>query len=145
VKNAGEKGRRGEKSPLLPCIYLCRIASNTSSYSIPTTWNGGRSWEWWRPCNRFICKRIGQRPTGFGANGRGWYPQERISLEETIYAYTIGPAILAGKQHVQGSITPGKWADLIVLDQDLFTIDADRIGETQVNTTIFAGAVVYRR
>jgi predicted amidohydrolase YtcJ len=57
----------------------------------------------------------------------------------------MGPAILSGKQHVQGSITPGKWADLIMLDQDLFTIDADRIGETQVDATIFAGALVYQR
>ncbi len=75
----------------------------------------------------------------------GWYPQERISLEETIYAYTMGPAILSSKQHVQGSITPGKWADLIVLEQDLFTIEAGDIGETRVDTTIFSGAVVYQR
>jgi predicted amidohydrolase YtcJ len=73
----------------------------------------------------------------------GWYPQERISLEETIYAYTMGPAILSGKQHVQGSITPGKWADLIVLEQNLFEIEAAKIAETEVNTTIFAGAIVY--
>lgn len=75
----------------------------------------------------------------------GWYPQERISLEETIYAYTMGPAILSGKQHVQGSITPGKWADLIVLDQDLFTIDAAKIGETAVTATIFAGELVFQK
>lgn len=75
----------------------------------------------------------------------GWYPQEKISLEETIYAYTMGPAILSGKQHLQGSITPGKWADLIVLDQDLFEIEPSQIGQTQVDATIFAGAVVYAR
>lgn len=79
------------------------------------------------------------QPTG------GWYPQEKISLEETIYAYTMGPAIMSGKQQLQGSVTPGKWADLIVLDQDLFTIEASQIGQTQVDATIFAGSVVYAR
>ncbi len=79
------------------------------------------------------------QPTG------GWYPQERISLEETIYAYTMGPAILSSKQDVQGSITPGKWADLIMLDRDLFEIEAGNIGETAVAITIFAGEVVFRK
>ncbi len=75
----------------------------------------------------------------------GWYPQEKISLEETIYAYTMGPAILAGKQAVQGSVAAGKWADLILLDQNLFEIEPTRIAETAVDLTIFAGEIVFRR
>ena len=75
----------------------------------------------------------------------GWYPQERISLEETIYAYTMGPAILSGKQHLQGSITPGKWADVIILNQNLFEIEAVKISETMIDTTVFAGDVVCQR
>jgi hypothetical protein len=79
------------------------------------------------------------QPTG------GWYPQEKISLEETIYAYTMGPAILSGKQALQGSITPGKWADLIVLEQDLFAIETEMIGETAVAITVFAGQIVFQK
>jgi predicted amidohydrolase YtcJ len=75
----------------------------------------------------------------------GWYPQEKISLEETLYAYTMGPAILSGKQHVQGSLTPGKWADMILLNQNLFEIDPVEIAQVAVDTTIFAGDVVYQR
>ena len=75
----------------------------------------------------------------------GWYPNEKMNMAEVIYAYTMGPAIVAGKQADQGSITPGKWADLIVLSQDLFDIEPDSILDTQVDLTIFASDVVYRR
>jgi hypothetical protein len=50
---------------------------------------------------------------------------------------------LAGKQHRQGSLRPGKWADLIVLSQNLFEIAAEEIAETQVEITVFGGEVVY--
>jgi predicted amidohydrolase YtcJ len=73
----------------------------------------------------------------------GWYPEERISVAEAIYGYTMGPAYLAGKQHLQGSLTPGKWADIIVLSRNLFEIPPAEIAETTVDLTIFDGQVVY--
>ncbi|MCA9933608.1 MAG: amidohydrolase [Anaerolineales bacterium] len=73
----------------------------------------------------------------------GWYPQERLTLEETIYAYTMGPAALSGKAHLQGSITPGKWADCILLADNLFEIPAAAIQQTQVAMTMVGGEVVY--
>jgi hypothetical protein len=73
----------------------------------------------------------------------GWYPEERLSVAEAIHGYTIGPAYLAGKQQVQGSIRPGKWADMIVLSQNLFEIPTEEIGGTTVNLTVFDGQVVY--
>ncbi len=79
-----------------------------------------------------------------GEPAGGWYPEEKISVAEAIHGYTIGPAYLAGKQHLQGSITPGKWADMIILSQNLFEIPPAEIAETTVNLTIFAGQVVYR-
>lgn len=75
----------------------------------------------------------------------GWHASEKLNMAEAIYGYTMGPAIVAGKQAVQGSITPGKWADLIVLSQDLFESEPAAILETQVDVTIFASKVVYRR
>ncbi|KAA3664870.1 MAG: amidohydrolase [Chloroflexi bacterium] len=75
----------------------------------------------------------------------GWYANEKMNMAEVIYAYTMGPAIVAGKQNVQGSITPGKWADLIVVSQDLFEIEPAAILDTQIDVTIFSSKVVYRR
>jgi hypothetical protein len=79
-----------------------------------------------------------------GEPAGGWYPEERLSMAEAIAGYTTGPAYLAGQQHRQGSLTPGKWADLIVLSQNLFEIAPDEIPDTAVDLTIFDGGVVYQ-
>jgi hypothetical protein len=79
-----------------------------------------------------------------GQPAGGWYPEERISMAETIHAYTMGPARLAGKQSHQGSLSPGKWADMIVLSQNIFDIPPEAILETKVALTIFDGDVVHR-
>lgn len=75
----------------------------------------------------------------------GWYPEERLSVAEAIHGYTMGPAYTAGKQHLQGSITPGKWADMIVLNQNLFEIPPAEIARAEVELTVFDGQVVFRR
>ncbi|RME75864.1 MAG: amidohydrolase [Chloroflexi bacterium] len=78
-----------------------------------------------------------------GQPADGWYPQERITVAEAVYAYTIGPATLSGKQHLQGSITPGKWADLVMLSQDIFDIPPEQIPATTVDLTVFSGQIVH--
>ncbi|MBN1995209.1 MAG: amidohydrolase [Anaerolineae bacterium] len=79
-----------------------------------------------------------------GQPAQGWYPEERLTVAEAIHGYTIGPAMLAGKQAVQGSISPGKWADMIVLSRNIFEIPPHELAEATVKLTIFAGQVVYR-
>jgi len=79
-----------------------------------------------------------------GQPAGGWYPEERISVAEAIRAYTLGPAFAAGKARQQGSITPGKWADLTVLSRNVFGIPPEEIPEVEVVLTVFDGAVVYR-
>ncbi len=79
-----------------------------------------------------------------------WHGEERLTLEETIYGYTIGAAESAGWQKVIGSIQPGKRADMIVLDRDLFDlisqhVSGSEIADTQVLMTLFDGEVVYER
>jgi predicted amidohydrolase YtcJ len=74
----------------------------------------------------------------------GWYPEERLTIAEAIQGYTTGPAHLAGKQHSQGSITPGKWADMIGLSRNILEIPPAEMAEVKVELTIFAGQVVYR-
>ncbi len=75
----------------------------------------------------------------------GWQPDERLTLAEAIHGYTLGPARLAGKADRQGSIAAGKWADLIMLDRNLFELEPAEIKEAKVELTVFDGQVVYRR
>ncbi|MBS1252822.1 MAG: N-substituted formamide deformylase [Anaerolineales bacterium] len=75
----------------------------------------------------------------------GWHPEERITVSEAIHGYTMGPAYAAGKQHVQGSIAPGKWADIIVLDRNIFEIPPAEIAGAGVDLMIFDGRVVHQR
>ena len=79
-----------------------------------------------------------------GLPAAGWYPQERLTLPEIIWAYTMGPAAMAGKTAVQGSITPGKWADLILLAEDLFALPETAVKDATVDMTIFDGQVVFK-
>ncbi|HBG74830.1 MAG: hypothetical protein A2X25_06920 [Chloroflexi bacterium GWB2_49_20] len=73
----------------------------------------------------------------------GWVPEEKLSVEETIHGYTMGAACASGKQSLQGSISPGKWADFIVLDRNIFEIDPMEIPETKVLMTVLDGQVVF--
>jgi predicted amidohydrolase YtcJ len=74
----------------------------------------------------------------------GWYPQERLSVAEVIEGYTLGPARLAGKEQWQGSISPGKWADMIMLSRNIFETPADELLDVNVDMTIFNGEVVHQ-
>lgn len=78
-----------------------------------------------------------------GLPAGGYYPDEKILLETAIYGYTAGPAALSGKSAVQGSISPGKWADMILLNQNLFEIEPDEIQHASVGLTVFNGQVVF--
>jgi predicted amidohydrolase YtcJ len=80
-----------------------------------------------------------------GQPANGWYPEERLTLAEVIYGYTMAPAILSGKEAVQGSISPGKWADMVLLADDLFEIKMEDVKETAVFMTIVGGEIVYER
>lgn len=75
----------------------------------------------------------------------GWTPGERISIEEAVWGYTMGNAIVTGQQEAQGSLIPGKLADLVVLERDILDIPADEILDTQVHMTVFDGKLVYER
>ena len=79
-----------------------------------------------------------------GTPADGWYPEQRLTVAESVYAYTMGAAVASGRQARIGSLSPGKLADLVVLDQDIFNISPLEIGKTQVVMTIFDGEIVYR-
>lgn len=70
---------------------------------------------------------------------------ERLSLESLIRGYTLGPAQMLHMEDRIGSIEVGKKADLVVLDQDIFAIDAYSIHETEVVLTVMDGKIVHER
>ena len=74
---------------------------------------------------------------------QGWYPEQRLTVEEAVCAYTLGAAYAAGLEDCLGMLAPGKLADLIVLDRDIFSCDPMAIAETQVEMTMIGGRVVY--
>jgi predicted amidohydrolase YtcJ len=83
------------------------------------------------------------RQTSEGDPPGGWLPSERVSLEDAIRAYTLGAAFAARREKSTGSLEPGKFADLIVLSQNLFLIEPTEIGKTEVLLTMVGGKVVY--
>jgi hypothetical protein len=85
------------------------------------------------------------RRTTDGANPNGWFPEQKITVQEAIEAYTLGSAYAAFDDGVKGSITPGKLADVIVLSQDLLTIPANDIPKSEVVMTIVGGKVVFEK
>jgi predicted amidohydrolase YtcJ len=78
-------------------------------------------------------------------NGERFYPEHAMTREEALQTYTINNAIAAFEEDIKGTLTPGKYADIVVLDQDLLTVEEDRIPDTQVDITIVGGEVKYRR
>jgi predicted amidohydrolase YtcJ len=85
------------------------------------------------------------RRTLDGANPEGWVPEERIGLEEALSAYTLGGARAGFMEDKVGTVEVGKYADLTVLSQDLFGMDPVDIPLAQVDLTLVAGEIVYRR
>jgi Predicted metal-dependent hydrolase with the TIM-barrel fold len=71
-------------------------------------------------------------------------PQHRIGIDEALRGYTINAAHAAWRDDSTGSLTVGKYADLIVLDRNLFDISPYEIGETQVLLTLLGGQEVHR-
>lgn len=78
-----------------------------------------------------------------GAPAGGWHPEERLTLAEAIAGYTLGPAYASGQLAHQGSIAPGKLADLVALDRDIFAVPPAEIADIRPVMTIFNGEVVY--
>jgi hypothetical protein len=84
------------------------------------------------------------RQTTEGDPPGGWLPKERISLDDAIKGYTLGAAFAGHREKTEGSLEPGKMADLIVLSQDLFKIEPSGIAKTVVLLTMVGGKVVYQ-
>jgi len=85
------------------------------------------------------------RRTLDGKNPDGWIPEEKITLEEAIRGYTVNAAYAEFAEARKGSIEPGKLADLVLVDRNLFEIPPESIAEAGVRMTILDGEVVFER
>lgn len=79
------------------------------------------------------------RRTLDGKHPNGWVPEQKITVAEAVRVYTMGSAYASFEDTIKGSIEPGKLADLVVLTDDIFTIDPAKIADTKVFLTIFDG------
>src|SRR5207253_1787829 len=73
----------------------------------------------------------------------GWLPQQRMTREEALNSMTIWPAYASFQEKYVGSITPGKFADMVIMSQDIMTIPDQDILKTKVEMTIVGGQIVY--
>ena len=83
------------------------------------------------------------RQTLDGRNPNGWIPEEKISLDEAIGAYTLGSAYAEFSDTNKGTLTPGKLADVVVLDRDIYCADPTEIDHGRVRWTILNGEIVH--
>jgi predicted amidohydrolase YtcJ len=83
------------------------------------------------------------RRTLDGKNPNGWIPEQKITVAEAVRAYTIGSAFAEFTEDVKGTLAPGKLADLVIIDRDIFKIDPVEIEKAKVTTTIMDGRIVY--
>jgi predicted amidohydrolase YtcJ len=85
------------------------------------------------------------RRTLDGANPDGWVPEQRITVEEALRAYTSANAYGAFMEDRLGTIEAGRLADLVVLSDNVLAIDPVEIERVRVDLTIVNGNVVYER
>jgi predicted amidohydrolase YtcJ len=83
-----------------------------------------------------------------GPDGRpegGWHPEQRLKRAEALRLFTLGAAYAAFREKDAGSLEPGKWADFVVLSQDILTVPEVDLLETEVLSTYVGGHEVYRK
>jgi predicted amidohydrolase YtcJ len=83
------------------------------------------------------------RATLDGKNPTGWFPEQKLTVEESVRAYTMGSAYAEFQEKEKGSITPGKLADMVILSDDIFSIAPAKIRDVKVVKTIVGGRVVW--
>ena len=98
------------------------------------------------PLNPIVgIKAAVSRQTLDGKHPGGWIPEQKITVDEAVRAYTWGSAFAEFAETVKGTLAVGKLADLVMLDRDIYSIDPGDIDRAQVVLTIVDGKVVYAK
>jgi predicted amidohydrolase YtcJ len=85
------------------------------------------------------------RKTTDGKPLEGWVPEQRLTIDQALKAYTLNGSIASFEEQGKGQIREGMLADVVVLSQDLFLIDPLQIHATKVDLTVVGGKIVYER
>jgi predicted amidohydrolase YtcJ len=80
-----------------------------------------------------------------GKHPGGWIPEQKITVEEALRAYTTGAAYASFDETRKGSLVKGKLADFVIIDRDLTKIPPEQIRDAKVLMTVVGGKVVYTR
>ena len=83
------------------------------------------------------------RQTPEGKPEGGWYPEQRLTREEVLYAYTVESAYSGFEEHIKGQIAPGMLADFIVISDNILTIPSKALLSLKVERTYLGGQLVY--
>jgi predicted amidohydrolase YtcJ len=83
------------------------------------------------------------RKERLGEEGEGWFPEQKLTMEEAIKYYTLGSSYAQFMDDRKGMIKPGYLADIVIVDKDLLTIPETEIMKTKVDYTIVGGKVVF--
>jgi predicted amidohydrolase YtcJ len=84
-----------------------------------------------------------RRPDG-SPGPEGWRPEQKLTLHETLHAFTLSAATTSGQEANQGSLTPGKLADLTIFDRDIFAISPDELVNVEIDGTVVDGRFRHR-
>jgi hypothetical protein len=85
------------------------------------------------------------RQTLDGGHPNGWVPEQKISVDEAVKCYTINDAYAEFAEKEKGSLEVGKWADFVMLSDDIFTIEPVKIRDVKVAMTVVGGKVVFEK
>jgi predicted amidohydrolase YtcJ len=83
------------------------------------------------------------RATLDGKNPNGWFPEQKLTVAEAVEAYTMGSAFAEFQENEKGSISPAKLADMVLLSQDIFSIEPKEIRNTKVLKTFVGGKMIW--
>lgn len=120
------------------------LLENGSTLVFGSDWPGTNAAEYFNH-PKYLLNAAVNRTTLEGTPEGGWNPQEKISIEESIRAYTINSAHATFEGDVRGSIKVGKYADLVIVDRNLITIPPADLINMEIDLTMVNGNIVFER
>jgi len=120
------------------------LLDNGATLALGSDWPGTSAAEY-HVHPKYLIHAAVNRTTLNGTPAGGWFPEQKISVQEALKAYTINNAAAAFDGDLRGSIKPGKLADITVCDRNLLKIDPKDILKMNVDLTLVDGKVVFDR